>query len=223
MNEGRMFFRYTYVVASAILLWMLIGCKTSVEPSPEPGILRITLKSAESDTNIIIQNDTSRFSRWDQFQVTVSQARVSRGDYYANVYCNPSAERKTSDTVNVLGRDWLDGKPITTADTAAITFSNSRYRKYVVFESYVPPGSYDQLTLAIVASEVEIFIPKHYLNPVGLPPGDAPSMNLPAAITIAERGVTEVSIELAPFKSLYRYRDQFYFSRKVVITDIKQK
>ncbi len=210
------------ILAAIIMLtWVLGGCKTSVEPSPSPGILRVTLKSAESDTNIVLLNDTSHFSRWDNFGMVVSQGRLSQGDTYASIYNNASSARKTSDTVNALGREWLTGTPITYLDTATITPQNSRYRKYTIFESYVPPGTYDKLTFALTASEMEIFIPKHYLNPVGLPPGDAPSMDLAGTFTIQENGVTEVDVEVLPYKSLRRYQDQFYFERKVSVVRIQ--
>lgn len=197
------------------------GCKTAVEPSPEPGILRVVLKSADTDSSIIIQNDTSRFSRWDNFNILVSQCRLYAGDNYAYVYNNPSSDRKADDTVNALAREWLNGIPITTQDSDSITVANSRFRSFVIFESYVPPGSYQKLTLSVTASEMEFFIPKHYLNPVTLPPGVTPTMEFPVSLTVNEQGVTEVTLELSPYKSLRRYQDQFYFERKLVVKQIR--
>ena len=210
------------VLAAIILLtWVLDGCKTSVEPSPSPGILRVTLKSTESDTNIVLLNDTSHFSRWDNFGMVVSQGRLSKGDSYAAIYSNSSSARITSDTINALGREWLNGQAITYLDTATITPQNSRFQKYTVFESYVPPGTYDRLTFALTASEMEIFIPKHYLNPVGLPPGVAPSMDFTGTFTVRENGVTQVDVEVLPYKSLRRYQDQFYFERQVTVVRVQ--
>jgi hypothetical protein len=209
----------------AILLaaTILEGCKTSVEPSPSPGIVRVILKGAETDTTIILLNDTSRFSRWDTFDMVTSQGRIARGDYYAAIYNNPTSERKSSDTLNALGREWLNGTAITWQDTAEITPRNSRYRKYVVFESYVPPGTYDRLIFALTASEMEIFTPKHYVNPVSLPPGVTPSMEFVGSYTVAENGVTEISLEIEPYKSLRRYQDQFYFERKISVVGVRQQ
>lgn len=209
------------VAAALAAVGMLQGCKTAVDPSPEPGILRVLLKGADADTTIIIQNDTSQFSRWDHFDVYVSQGRLYRGDNYAYIYNNVSSERKSSDTVNILGREWLTGIPITFADSDPITPANSRFRTYVIFESYVPPGTYDKLTLTITANEMEVFIPKHYLNPVSLPPNVTPSLEFQTAISVSESGVTEVLLEISPYKSLRRYQDQFYFERKVVVSHVK--
>ena len=213
--------RWVCVAAALVAVGVLEGCKTSVDPSPEPGMLRVLLKGADDDTTIIIQNDTSQFSRWDHFDVYVAQGRVYQGDNYAYIYNNPTNARKASDTVNILGREWLNGVPITFADSDPITPANSRFRTHVVFESYVPPGEYSKLSLTLTATEMEIFIPKHYLNPVSLPPTVTPSMEFETAISVAESGVTEVLLELSPYKSLRRYQDQFYFERKVLVSHVK--
>jgi hypothetical protein len=221
LNEARMSTRYGCVVAMVLLILVLGGCKTSVEPSPSPGILRVIMKSADSDTTIVLLNDTSRFSRWDNFNMVISQGRLGKGDWYASIYANTSSERKTTDTINALGREWLTGIPITWLDTDVITPQNSRWRKYTVFESYVPPGTYDRLTFAVTANEMEIFIPKHYLNPVGLPPGVAPSLDFTGSFAVQENGITEVTVEVQPYKSLRRYQDQFYFERKISIVRVQ--
>jgi hypothetical protein len=203
------------------VLGFAIGCSTGVDPSPNPGIVRVTLRASGLDTSIIIQNDTSQFSRWDMFNLFISQGRVYRGDNYAPIYASSSNARIPGDTVNIIGREWLDGTPITTADTAAITPANSRYRKYVVFESYVPPGTYDNLQVAVLANEMIIYIPKHYQNPVQLPAGASPSMDFPTSFSVAENHVTQIDIEVFPFQSLSRYKDSFLFDRKMTIVSIQ--
>jgi hypothetical protein len=215
--------RQLLLSAACCALLLQGGCKTAVEPSPEPGILRVMLKGADADTRIIIQGDTSRFSRWDNFNLVVNQGRAYQSDNYVYVYNNPTSARKSSDTVNILAREWLNGVPITPQDSDSITTSNSRFRNYVIFESYVPPGTYMRFTFIMTASEMEIFIPKHYLNPVSLPPGTTPSIDLPASFSVSEQGVTEIQLELSPYASLTRYQDQFYFQRNIVITGIQQQ
>lgn len=222
-SEVRMRNQYVFLFAAWCALLTPWGCKTAVEPSPEPGILRVMLKGAESDTRIIIQSDTSRFSRWDNFNLVVNQGRAYQGDNYAYVYNNPTSDRKSSDTVNILAREWLNGVPITSQDSDSITTANSRFRNYVIFESYVPPGTYTKFTFIMTASEMEIFIPKHYLNPVSLPPDLTPSLEFPASFSVNEQGVTEIQLEISPYASLTRYQDQFYFQRKIAITGIQQR
>ena len=121
------------------------------------------------DTCIIIQNDTSKFSRWDKFDVMVSQGRLYQGEIYAYVYNNPSSERKASDTVNILGREWLNGTPITTGDSDRSRRRTAGSGSTSCLNPMCLPGTYDKISLSLVAYEMEIFIPKHYLNPVDAP------------------------------------------------------
>jgi hypothetical protein len=53
-----------------------------------------------------------------------------------------------------------------------------------------------------------------------LPPDVAPSIDFPGTYTITENGVTEVELELAPYQSLVRYQDLYYFERKIAVVDV---
>jgi hypothetical protein len=205
---------------AALLALGAVQCTTGVEPSPDPGIVRVMIKGVESDTMIVIQGDSSEFSRWDLFNLYLSTGRIYQGEIYSTIYNNPTNERKGSDTANILAREWLDGTPITPRDTVRITPQNSRWVNYIVFESYVPPGEYTRLYFALTATEMEIFIPKHYLNPVQLPPGTEPGMDFDIPFTVVEGGVTEIRLEIYPYQSLARYRDAFYFDREVIVSNV---
>lgn len=67
------------------LLTILIGsgasnfsCITGVEPSPEPGIFRVTLQSNPADSFIVIQMDTLTVSKNDWFVVTIYQGFIAK-------------------------------------------------------------------------------------------------------------------------------------------------
>jgi hypothetical protein len=209
-------------VAVVGLLSVLAGCKTGVEPSPSPGILKVTIKANEQDTTIVIRSDTSRFSRWDEFNLYISQGRLHRGDNYAFLYADPGIERIGADTVNILARQWLNGVPVKPSDISEIHAKNSRYIQYTIFNSYVPPGSYDSLTFNLTAYEILVFVPKVYQNPIQLPPGARAQMAFPANITVEAGGVTQIDLEISPFGSLSRYRDTYLFDRKVKIVGIQK-
>jgi hypothetical protein len=215
---------HVYLLVMAILLVaFLISCTTGVEPSPASGTVRVTLKASEVDTAIIILGDTSRFSRWDAFNLFISQGRVYQGQNYSPLYVNTSLDRISSDTVNVIAREWLDGTPITIIDTTAITPRNSKYRKYVLFEWVVPPGSYDRLQFALTANEMSTFIPKIYQNPVFLPADTSPVLDFPISFSVNENGTTQIDIEIYPFKSVHRYRDSYVFDRKLEVVGIQNQ
>jgi hypothetical protein len=213
--------RLMCIVATFLAIVLVLNsCQTVVEPSPDPGILRVTLKANEADTTIIIQSDTSRLSRWDEFNLTVSQGRLYRGSNHALLYANRSIDRIQGSTVNILHREWLNGVPIKKTDITEINTKNSRYRTDVVFECFVPPGTYDSLTFTLTATEILIFIPKVYQNPVQLPPGTRPQMQLSTNMTVNEGRVTQVNLEILPFGSLSRYRDSYLFDRKVRVVGV---
>lgn len=217
-----MFKRSISIAASCLVLSLCVNsCRTGVEPSPSPGIVRVTLRSIETDTTIIIQNDTSRFSRWDEFYLYVSQGKIYRGHNYALLYADLGIARVPGDTVNIIKREWLNGVPIKPTDFTEINTRNSRYIKYVVLESYVPPGEYDSLAFALTANEILTFVPKVYMNPVQLPPETHPQMQFPARITVNEGRVTEVNLEIFPFSSLYRFRDSYLFGRKIKVVSVE--
>lgn len=212
--------RAALCLASFLLLAMLPGCTTGVEPSPHPGILRVVLTSKQTDTMLVISSDTTKFSRWDQFWATIYGGRLYRGTNYSDLYLTPTTARIQSVEQNLLAREWLNGTPITIQDTAAITPQNSRYRKGTIFEFYVPPGTYDRLDFALTAEEVATYIPKIYINPIVLPPGVPAVMSFPGTYTISDDRTTEVVVEIAPFESLSRYQDAFLFNRKVQIISV---
>jgi len=202
------------------VFFCLASCQTGIEPPPEPGILRVTIVANALDTTIVIQSDTSRFSRWDEFYLNISQGRVYGGVNYAPLYADPGLSRTTAVSVNILKREWSDGTPIRATDFREINTKNSRYVKHTVFESYVPPAVYDSLSLVLTAYEVLIYVPKPYMNPIQLPPGTQPQIMFPVKIAVSEGQVTQVNLEILPFKSLSRYRDAYVFSRQVRIVSI---
>ncbi len=209
------------VVCLAIVSILYSGCTTGVEPSPHPGVIRVMLKSDDTDTALVILNDTTHFSRYDQFYAWVYGGRVYQGGNYSSIYANTSIQRIESDTVNLLAREWLNGVPINIRDSIPITPQNSRYSNFVIFEWYLPPGTYDNLEFSFVATEVQTYLPKLYSNPVQLAPGDQPQMFFPVSIPIQEDKVTEVDLVISPFKSLSRYQDSFLFARKMWVAGVK--
>jgi hypothetical protein len=204
-----------------VLALAVAACTTGVEPSPHAGFIRVVLKSNEQDTMIVILSDTTRFSRYDAFFARVFDGRIYRGENYAPIYVNTSIQRVQSDTVNILAREWLSGIPITIRDSVAITPANSRYRKFTIFEWAVPPGTYDMLQFGLLAEEVATYIPKLYVNPVQLPPGVSSTLYFPVSFSIQEDKVTQIEVEISPFKSLHRYQDSFLFDRQVRVAGIQ--
>lgn len=206
----------------AVQVFLLNGCTTGVESSPSPGIIRVTLKSNDLDTLLVILGDTIRFSRVDHYDVTVGQGWLYRGVNYAILHTNTSIDRIDESYVNLIQRAWLDGRLIFPWDSVFdVDAFKSRYVGATVFEWYVPPGTYDKLQFNLRGIEVFVARPRQFRNPLLLPEGTTPIMNFQQTIEIAEGRVTQVDLEINPFESIRRYKDAYIFDRKVKIVRIQ--
>jgi len=65
------------------------------------------------------------------------------------------------------------------------------------------------------------FNPRLYNNPVQLPPGTTPQLPFTGTFSVQDDKVTQIDIEILPFKSLTRYQDTFLFDRQVRIVKIQ--
>lgn len=205
-----------------LCLYLLSGCRTEVEPSPEPGIIRVTMKSAEKDTLLIILGDTVKFSRVDHFDVIFSQGRLYQGNKYADLFTDLSIDRNNSDTINILQRAWLDGRLITPTDPVFdVETYKSKYVSSKVVEWYVPPGTYDKLQFNFKGIEIFVARPRQFRTPLQLAEGVTSIMNFDHTITVNAGRVTEVNLEILPFQSVRRYKDSYIFDRKVSITRVQ--
>jgi hypothetical protein len=210
------------IALGVLYTFLLNGCTTGVEYSPDPGIVRVTLKSNEADTLLVILGDTIRFSRVDHFDVTIGQARLYRGEYYADLFTSTSINRIGSRTLNIIQRAWLDGRLILPTDTVFdVDTWKSRFVGETVFEWYVPPGSYDKLQFNLTGIEVFVARPRQFRNPLQLPDGVTPIMNLSRPIQVNKGRITEINMEILPFQSVRRYKDAYIFDRKVSIASVK--
>lgn len=211
-----------YVSLFFLCVNLLIGCDTGVEPSPDPGIIRVTIKSADADTLLIILGDTIKFSRVDHYDIVFSQARLYRDENYAELFTDLSLERINSITINVLQRAWLDGRLITPNDSVFdVEAWNSKYVSSKVVEWYVPPGTYNQLQFNLKGIEVFVARPRQFRTPLQLADGVTPIMSFNQTININAGHVTEVNLEILPFQSIKRYKDSYIFERKVNIASIR--
>jgi len=174
---------------------LLLSCETGVEISPEPGILRITLQSDPSDTFIVVINDTFTVSAGDSFAVTISQGKVYHDDNFAILF-TAIESNDFEGTYNILER------------------VNSTYKKYTIYESYVPPNNYNTLQFVANARLVKL---KYFRIPVQLPPDAEPLLNFDYDFQLFENKVTEINMQISPFRSVTRYRDSYYFSREMQI------
>jgi hypothetical protein len=183
-------FRIGLLLGVCAIAW-LWGCTTGVEPSPQAGIVRVTLESNPADTSIIVIVDTLVISDQDSMDLTVFQGRVAVGDArFATLFPSLNSYRQEDVVYNILRR------------------KSGSYVRYVIFESYVPPGSYDAVQFGMSATTLKF----HYQPPITIePPQDSLRFVTFRGLnfSVSENRVTEIDLQLDPLKSLTRYRDVY--------------
>ncbi len=209
------------VFVAILLLSGIWSCDTGLETSPDPGILRVSIQSNPEDTSIIIKSDTFSVIQGDSFGVKFFQGKVYNGKKYALLYETTDSYLTEDLVFNVIKR------------------TNDHYKKLTVYESYIPPTSYDRLQIGINANEIRVsrvYTRYQYdaegniigsrldtttiTNPVRLPDDARPLMDFEADFEVKENKVTEVILQLNPFESLDRFKDSYVFSRQISVKDV---
>ncbi len=199
MNRKYITFFLTLAFGSLLAL-TAFNCSTGVEPSPRPGIVRITLQADPADTSIVIVSDTFSVSHGDYFGVKFFQGKVFSDTNYAFLFETKESYNIEEVTVNVLSRH------------------DNEYRRFIVYECYVPPGEYDKIQFGLESSVLKL---GNFEIPVEVPFGVNKLMDFQQNFTIHENRVTEINFGISPFKSVQRYRDKFHFTREIKIKDVK--
>jgi len=195
--------KYYWSLVSSIIVcaiaFFLLRCDTGVEVSPAPGILRVTLQSEPTDTAIVVIDDTLTVSAGDSFGVTISQGKVYSGDNFAVLFIDINSD-KIEALYNVLAREI------------------GEYKKYTIYESYVPPANYNMLQFVANAKSIKL---KYFRVPVQLPEASNPLLDFKYDFQVLENKTTEINVQISPFKSVVRYRDSYYFTRDMRITGVQ--
>jgi len=187
-------------VAAVVTLLLAAGCDTGVEVSPQPGILRITLQSDPADTSIVIVKDTVRVAEGDSFGVAIYQGKVYSDSAFALLYVNPRAYQQQDVTYNIIKRE------------------GGQYHKFTIYESHVPPFSYDKITFGMTPRILRLGT---FEIPVKAPTDVSPFVELHAQFHVEEKGVTEVELRIRPFRSVRRYRDSYLFIPDIEVVSVK--
>lgn len=191
------------VMGMAIVMGLILtGCGSDITTSPQPGTLIVTLHSDPADTQIVILSKIFTVSDKDYFGTTIFQGKIFSGDKFAFLYKDKNSYRQEDVTYNIIER------------------KEGQYTQVTIFDSYVPPGDYTNLQFGVTGSLVKI----GYLEiPVKLPAGTTPMRDLEQNFKVYENQVTEINIQISPFKSVKRYRDAYQFIPEMKIIDLSYR
>ena len=203
-----------FILLSIVLIFSALTffeCTSGVTDSPDHGTVRIMLTADPADTILIERSDTFSVStRYEAlFVLKVFQGRIYHDSDFAVLYPSIGSYRQEDEFVNIIALDSSTGK----------------YKNYKVFESYVPPGNYNSLEFGVTpASGIPLKIVansgKTFENPVVLAPDENLLHHFDLDFTINENKVTEIDVQISPFKSIQRYRDVYRLYRVMKITDV---
>ncbi|MCI0514692.1 hypothetical protein L0128_15870 [candidate division KSB1 bacterium] len=176
------------------------SCDMGVEPSPAPGVLRVTLQADPADSTILIVKDWFTVKYGDFFLVTIFQGKAFNDSNYAVLFVDKSSYQEKQSLFNMIEK------------------KENTFERYVIFESYLPPFEYDRIQFGITALVVSL---GNLEIPIQSPPNTTPFVTLPQNFKIMENRVTEINLQLSPFKSVKRYRDSYHFIPQMQIIDVK--
>jgi hypothetical protein len=182
-------------LVTLLTIFNFVGCNTGIESSPDPGILKITLQSDPADTVIIIVNDTITVGEDDEFIISIYQGRSFADSTYGILYPEIESYRQEERYYNLIERE------------------NNQYVQFNMFESHLPPMSYDQIEFGIDSEylklqnfdQINVITPPSYF------------ITLPLNFEIEENRTTEVNVQVSPFKYITRYRDTYIFQPEMEI------
>lgn len=176
------------------------GC-SSVEPTDQPGTLRILIEADPSDSTLVLVSDPVGVRPGDGFTVTAFQGKVFADSVFFTLYPTPTSYRQEDRTFDPLAGMVAPGTP---PDT--------------LFNSFLPPGSYDRVEFGLTASQLRI---SGFVVPVSRDPDASLLLDLPVDFEIAEGGMTEVRLVLRPLASVARYRNAFRFAPQVEVGGVQ--
>jgi len=192
------------IFISAIIFFLIFSCDTTDITgvrTPEPGTIRIFIHAAESDKMIIVAGDTARVGDGvnDSLALAMGQARAFVDEKFAVIYQNLDEYRELTETYNILAEE------------------NGSYKTLKIYESFLPPDTYDSLGLVISADYVQIGTFQISI----VMPANAPVLQVfRTPYTIKENKVTEIHLVLKPFESMVRFKDTYEFRRQIEIEAI---
>ena len=196
----------SFVLSSITFILLLISCNTGLEPSPEPGLLRVILHQAPGDTSIVVARDTIYSRNGDSLQTSIFQGRAYIDTIWATLY---------EDTTEVLARDH---------EYNLLDKGDGDFKKFVIFQTLLPPGKYTKLQFGITAERMLLTYGYAY-GGVRIPMEHSPNADLIQEFqkdyAIESGRVTEIEVQIKAFDSVNRFKDLFYFNPQLEVVDIR--
>lgn len=185
---------------------LLFSCTNSIEPSPDPGRLRIILQHDPADTLVEIATYTIPLDPRDLMWVNIFQGKAYMDSTYFILYENTETSFAGENYYNMFERN-EDGELI----------------EHPIFDSFLPPDHFTSIQFGISAIYMLLTYGYAYGGiriPMESPEGVSRLVTIDQDFTIQENKVTEIKLFLKSFQSVTRYRDMFHFIPKFEVISV---
>lgn len=194
------------LLVAGLPVWF--GCTNSIEPSPEPGRLRLVIQHAPEDTLIEVGTKTMTLGDRDSMEVSIFQGKAYWGEDYWVLYETPETYFAGEKSYNILERN-----------------DAGTFNEYPIFDSFLPPADYTAFEFGITSSF--LLLTKGYVfGGVGIRveaiPDSSPILRFNQEFRITENHITEIRLTIRSFQSLERHRDVFRFEPKIDIDSVTE-
>ena len=205
-NRLHMFKNKSIWAALVLPILFVWGCDFGVDPSPRPGVLRVTLQAAPEDSVLEVQGQRYAARDRNDFEMIVFQGRALNDSLYADLYPDLDAFRQEDQVYDIL--EFEGGEPV----------------QYTIFETHLPPATYDRLEFGLNADSISVNNETTFLDiGVDLAEGEEQPMAFETEFTITENDTTIIHLQVRPFDSITRFRDSYRFSRDFEIVGIEKR
>lgn len=194
---------WALLVLPVLIIW---GCDAGIEPSPRPGVLRVTLQAAPEDSVLEVQGQRYTARDRNDFELSIFQGRAIKDTLYADLYSELDAFRQEDNEYDIL--EFEEGSPV----------------RYKIFETHLPPQTYNELQFGLDADSISVNNQYTFLDiGVDLAQGEEQPYRLETDYTITENDTTVIHLQIRPFESITRFRDSYRLSRNVEIVEIEKR
>lgn len=194
---------WAILIVPILFMW---GCDAGIEPSPRPGVLRVTLQAAPEDSVLEVQGQRFIARSRNDFEMNIFQGRALKDSLYADLFPELEDFRQEDRQYDILELE--DGKPV----------------RYTIFETHLPPQTYNELQFGLDADSIRVNNEFTFLDiGVDLAEGETQPLSFEREYRITEKDTTVIHLQIKPFESITRFKDSYRFSREIEIVDIEQR
>jgi len=198
VQTSRTWFRAAigYLVVSGLFQ----SCSFQQPGQYSPGIIRVNLCADSTDTAISIAGVEYSEDSSSVLLVNLSQGMVFSDSNFAPLYSGPNTYVSVDTTINLLAR------------------KGNSPQTFTIANCYLPAAKYDSIRFAFQPSLLSI---GDISVPVQIQPDGNPLVRASGQFEVKEGMVTELTLKIAPLRSLKRYRDEYYMIPEIYIVSIR--